>query len=95
MVVAMNTSADFLHEIRAAASLMGIAPSTLCQRAVSNGKLVRRLEAGSTVTMSTVNRIRAYVSVNAPEVRRRRSTKAAALVNTGAPEVVSPAGTLA
>lgn len=92
MVVAMNTSVDFLHEIRAAASLMGIAPSTLCQRAVSNGKLVRRLESGSTVTMSTVNRIRAYVSVNGPPLKGRRGAKAEAPKNTGTPNVVSLAG---
>lgn len=71
----MSTSADILQEIRSAAALLGIAPTTLCQRSVQNAKLVARLEGGQSVTVDTVNRIRAYVSVNAPKLKRRRSSE--------------------
>lgn len=69
----MSTSADILREIQAAAGLMGIAPSTLCQRAASNAKLVSRLEAGGTVTVDTVNKIRSYISAHSVKPKRRRA----------------------
>lgn len=73
MVDVMSTSADFLREIQSAASLMGIAPSTLCQRAVANGRLVKRLEEGKTVTVDTVSRIRSYIAAQSRPSRRRRA----------------------
>lgn len=66
MLVIMSASADFLRELRTAAVILGIAPTTLCQRAVSNGRLVRRLEAGGGVEIETVNKIRAYIASQAP-----------------------------
>lgn len=56
-----NASAEFLAEIKVAASQLKLSPTTLCQKAVRNGRLVRRLELGQSVTVDTVERIRAFV----------------------------------
>ena len=56
-----NASAEFLAEIKVAASQLKLSPTTLCQKAVKNGRLVGRLERGERVTLDTVERIRAYV----------------------------------
>lgn len=61
MAVMSNASAEFLAEIRVAASQLKLSPTTLCQKAVRNGRLVRRLELGQSVTVDTVERIRAFV----------------------------------
>lgn len=61
MAVMSNASAEFLAEIKVAAARMDLSPATLCQKAVRNGRLVRRLENGKSVTLDTVERIRAYV----------------------------------
>lgn len=57
----MTTTDDFLKEIKKAAKSLGIAPTTLCQNAVKNGGLIRRLENGGRVTLETVEEIRAYI----------------------------------
>jgi len=56
----MSTQA-ILNEIRAGARQLGIAPSTLCLRALNNTKLVRRLERGGTLTVDTLDRLRKYL----------------------------------
>jgi hypothetical protein len=57
----MLATSDLLEEIKAAAGSLGIAPATLCQRAVKNGKLVQRLEDGGDVTIGTITRLRSYI----------------------------------
>ena len=64
----MSDSLNLLQEIKAGAKALGIAPSTLCQRAVKNGAIVKRLEGGdATVTLDTAQRIRAYIEANRPK----------------------------
>lgn len=62
----MSSAMEFLQEIKRAAQQMGIAPSTLCQKAVRAGGLVRRLERGGNVTLQRVDQIRAYIRDNQP-----------------------------
>jgi predicted transcriptional regulator of viral defense system len=63
----MSTSDDLLQEIKDAAETLGIAPTTLCQRAVKHGGLIERLERGGKVTTDVVDRIRAYIAANQPK----------------------------
>lgn len=60
----MAATRDLLEEIRAGATALGIAPTTLCQRALRNGGLIRRLENGGRVTLETAETIRAYIEAN-------------------------------
>jgi hypothetical protein len=57
-------SAALLHEIHLAARSMGIAPSTLCHRAVKSSKLPNRLAGGGTVTLATAEAIRNWIKKN-------------------------------
>lgn len=57
----MTATDDFLKEIKKGAKILGIAPTTLCQNAVRNGALIRRLENGGRVTLQTVEEIRTYI----------------------------------
>jgi hypothetical protein len=57
----MAATRDLLDEIRAGASALGIAPTTLCQKAVRHGGLVRRLERGGRVTLETAEQIRSFI----------------------------------
>lgn len=63
----MSVSMDLLQEIKEGAKALGIAPSTLCQRAVKNGYVVSRLEGGASVTLKTAEAIRAYIEANRPK----------------------------
>ena len=62
MPPAMTTSHDILALIRAEAARIGIAPSTLCQRAVRNAGLVRRLESGKSVTVDVAARLKSWAA---------------------------------
>lgn len=53
-----------LSEIEAAAKSMGIAPATLCERAVQNTRLPQRLREGGSVTLATVNRLRSFIATH-------------------------------
>lgn len=46
--------------------MMGIAATTLCQRAIKNGGLVKRLESNGSVTLETASKIRAYIEKHRP-----------------------------
>jgi hypothetical protein len=63
----MSASLELLAEIEDGAKVLGIAPSTLCQRAVKNGWIIKRLEANGSVTLETANKIRAYIEANRPK----------------------------
>jgi hypothetical protein len=54
-------STSFLREIYDASEELGIAPSTLCRLAAGNSKLPKRIAAGGTVTIDTVERIRLWI----------------------------------
>lgn len=57
----MSVTQELLREINDAASALGIAPTTLCQRAVRHGGLVRRLQGGGRVTLETAEQLRSYI----------------------------------
>jgi hypothetical protein len=59
----MNT-ATLLREILTAADDLGIAPTTLCQRAVRHAGLIRRLEDGGSVTLATAEKLRRWIKTN-------------------------------
>ncbi len=62
----MKDEQTFLREIKDAANVIGIAPTTLCQRAVKNGALVQRLAAGGTVTAATMRKVREWIVKHRP-----------------------------
>jgi hypothetical protein len=63
----MSTSLDLLQEIKDGAEAIGIAPTTLCQRAVKNGAIVARLEKRGSVTLETARKIREFIEKNKPK----------------------------
>lgn len=63
----MTITDDLMREIWEGAEALGIARTTLCQRAVSNSGLVRRLENGGRVTLETAEAIRTYIAANRPK----------------------------
>lgn len=69
----MNASLAALEEIKSAAARLGWAPSTLCLYAVRNGRIVKRLEAGDSITVDTLQRVREFIA--AEEQRRERLKK--------------------
>lgn len=65
----MKDEQILLREIKEAANVIGIAPTTLCQRAIKNGALVQRLEGGDTITFATARKIREWIAKNRPKLR--------------------------
>ena len=63
----MSVSLDLLAEIEDGAKAIGIAPSTLCQRAVKNGQLIKRLQRGESATVETAHKIRAFIEAHRPK----------------------------
>lgn len=57
----MTLQEDLLAEIMRALPGMRIAETTFGRLAVNDGKLVRRLRAGDNVTVSTIERVRAFL----------------------------------
>jgi len=57
----MAVTQELLEEINDAARVLGIAPTTLCQRALRHSGLVRRLERGGRVTLETAEQLRSYI----------------------------------
>lgn len=62
----MTEAPDLLTEIKAAAARLRIAPTTLCARAVGNGRLPIRLAAGCSTTLKTASRVRQWINEHAP-----------------------------
>lgn len=60
----MQTEAEFLALIERAASARGISPSTLCNYALSDGQLPKRLARGGTITIRNARRLLAYLEAN-------------------------------
>ena len=70
----MTTSLDLLREIETGARAIGIAPTTLCQKAVLNGALIDRLRNGGSVTLETAHRIREFIEANLPPLDETPTT---------------------
>lgn len=58
----MSIVQDLLAEITAFIGERGITETTFGRMAVNDGKLLGRLRAGSTVTIATVDRARAFIA---------------------------------
>jgi hypothetical protein len=65
-ISAMTATERFAQEIKDAAARLGITPGTLCNYAVGNGSLWKRLKSGRDVTLETVDKVRAYIRNNPP-----------------------------
>lgn len=63
----MIDSSKLLAEIEAYCAIVGLMPSTLCQRVVRNSKLPARLRSGGDCTTKTAERLRAYMAANTPK----------------------------
>jgi hypothetical protein len=64
----MSKSTDaLLAEIEVHCRRTGIAESTFGRHAINDGKLCSRLRAGKNVTLSTAERVRAYIQKSGPE----------------------------
>ena len=62
----MNENAELIADIREYCQRTGIAESTFGLRCVNDGKLVDRLLAGNTITLSTYRKVRALLDAVAP-----------------------------
>ena len=68
----MTLQADLLAEIESYIAKADIAESTFGRRAVNDGKFVGRLRDGANMTLSTLDKARAYMDANpAPTPERQ------------------------
>lgn len=58
----MSAAQKLLKDIETFSSLEGIAASTLCRKAVNDGKLPKRLRNGGRVIAETAEKLRAYMA---------------------------------
>lgn len=65
------TATAFLTRITEAANELGIAPSTLTERAVQNSRIPERLENGGSITLKTAERIETWIADALAEKRAR------------------------
>jgi hypothetical protein len=56
------TTADLIARIEAFAAKHGIAPATVTSRAVSNSRLYARMKAGGACTLTSAERLVAYMA---------------------------------
>jgi hypothetical protein len=68
----MTSNKQLLREIRAFCKAARIAETTFGQRAVHEWRLVERLEAGRSITLTTAERVRNFIRDNQPEPEGRR-----------------------
>jgi signal recognition particle subunit SEC65 len=71
----MTVTEAILQEIKDAANELGITPITLCQYAVKNGHLAKRLENGGGVTIETAEKLRAYIREHRPQAEQSEETE--------------------
>ena len=64
-----------LAEIDAYLSTSNIKASTFGRLAVNDGKLVKRLQAGRTITLDTVSRVRQFIGIERPGASTRGQSK--------------------
>jgi len=82
----MDTVSALLLEIEEFCREADIAEATFSTRAVNDGKFVRRLRAGSNVTVALVDRVRAYM---AAERGKAAASEAATAAASAAPGEIS------
>lgn len=57
----MTGTQQLIQEIEALSEKTGIAASTLCRKAVNDGKLIERLRRGGQVTLETADEVRRFL----------------------------------
>jgi hypothetical protein len=62
------TNKDVLAEIKEAAKLLRLEPSTLCLMAINNAHVPVRLKNGGSITLVTIHRMRKFIDA---ELQRR------------------------
>ncbi|VFU07898.1 hypothetical protein [Methylocella tundrae] len=63
----MKETEDLLHEIQTYLIASRMAPSTFGRLAVNDGKLISRLRAGGSVTLTIASKIRSYIDDHPPQ----------------------------
>lgn len=66
----MTMTRDFMKEIEAFCAETGMAASYMGQLAVKNSKIYKRLQAGGTVDLNTVEKIRRFMTERRKSHRR-------------------------
>ena len=79
----MDTVSALLLEIEEFCREADIAEATFSTRAVNDGKFVRRLRAGSNVTVALVDRVRAYMAAERGKAAASEAANAAASAAPG------------
>jgi len=51
---------EILHNIEQEAKRQGLAPSTLCLRAVNDGKFYKRVKAGGSINLRTLDKLNKF-----------------------------------
>ena len=68
----MSTNQLLLAEIQRFLKRTGMAETTFGQKATNNWRLVERLQAGGSVTLTAADRIRAFIAANSPSEEKSR-----------------------
>lgn len=69
----MTKTHDLIRRIESYCEREGIAPGTFGRLAVNDGKLIRRLRQGKSITLRTLDRIEAKLSEKRSKTRRKRA----------------------
>lgn len=64
----MDQTHALISEIEDAAARLGLAPSTVTERAGQGGRFYARLKAGARCWPDTAQKVRDWIAANAPQV---------------------------
>lgn len=64
---------DLLNEIERFLAVTGMKPGTFGNRAVNDGKLVKRLRAGNSVTLKTAAKVQAFIGAKTKSPAERHT----------------------
>lgn len=63
----MEQTTELITEIEAAAARLGLAPSTVTERAGQGGRFYARLKSGARCWPDTAQKVREWIAANAPQ----------------------------
>ena len=73
----MSNTSSLIAEIERAAAALGVAPSTIGERANQGGRFYARLKDGHRIWPETELKVLAWINENAPAPKRRKSARKA------------------
>ena len=73
----MSSHDALLAEIEAFLVRAGMSSTMFGLRTVNDGKLLKRLRGGSSVTLPTADKLRAFIAANQPEIHTKPRRRAA------------------